>query len=239
MRIFFKFILLFVAPSVFAQADTAINHEIYFGVNLTRLIVKDYELQLFYRLSHRTMAGISIGYDLNRGEQLFTDTRVADDTAGWHIHSSGSSERETQEGSRYFFGRGPAFRISCDFLYSKKQRSCFITTELMLKIRNYDNYIFQQHQAVFLESSSQKIYGVTIVAGRYAELESMFSFKIYFGFGFRYLISNVVRPSSSDYNYTYWYPEERFTYHLSFPTIHLGLSLIINPAATGVPKILK
>jgi hypothetical protein len=240
MRIFLKISLLLLTLNVFAQSDRKVKHEIYFEVNLTRLVVQDYELQLLYRINDKIMPGVSLGFDLNRGEELFTDTKAAKDTAGWHSHGTNTSEGETNETSRYLFGKGPALRISCDFLkVNKKQRTIGWTAELLFKIRSYNNYYYQEYERLFLESASQQIFGISVLGRGYTKISNFLLLKISGGFGFRYLQSDVIRPGSYDYSYTYWHPEERFKYHLAFPMVNLGVSLVINSAGTGKPQIEK
>jgi hypothetical protein len=237
MRFFLNLLFICMVSAAFAQQDTLPRHELYFGVNLTRLIFEDYELQVLYRVNNRSIVGVHGGYDFNRGEELFTDTKAADDTTGWQVHSSQGSEGDTRETSRYFFGKGPVFRMSYDYFFlNKKHRQKILITELLLKIRNYDNYFYQEYGGVFLESGSQKIFGLTVLFARHAEIENFLLLKVSAGLGFRYLQSNVVRPGHFRY-FTEWIPEDRFDYHLAFPTVHFGISLIINTAGTGAPQV--
>src|SRR5689334_18906891 len=111
-------------------------------------------------------------------------------------------------------------------------------TELLLKFRNYDNYYYQEYQSVFLESASQKIYGLSVYYGKYIEVEDFLLLKSFIGFGFRYLQSNVVRPGHLR-NPAEWVPENRFNYNLAFPMLHLGISLVINPVSTGSLRVVE
>src|SRR5258705_2425009 len=150
MRKFIVIFFLFTTSICSAQDSVATKHEIYLGVNLTRLVAQDCELQLFYRITNRSMVGLSGRYDVNWGGRACTTSYPASDTGGWQPGYIPSLEAETRETSRYFFGQGPALRLSYNYMWqTKKQNVKILTAEMLLKIRDYDNYWYKHYEELF------------------------------------------------------------------------------------------
>ena len=240
MKNFLKIVLavMIVSVNCFAQSDSKDEKEFYVGANIPRLFANDYEVQVSYRLSKKIILGLSGGYDFNAGEKYFVDAEPVADTTNWKPQLGGLSyEGENNETSRYFYGKGLALRAFVENLYVNKRRKHeqrFCSVEVIFKVRNYDNYWYQQNIR-FLESANQNIYGLSVFWGRNVLLGNHFSLKIFNGFGIRYLSSNITRPGYLKYND--WVPENKFTYARPFPVIQLGLVLVFNTAGTGVPFV--
>jgi len=237
LKIFFVMMMcLLSAGENFAQSDPKKAKEIYFGVNIPRLVAKDYELQVALKVKDKMLVGISAGYDLNAGEEWFTDPIHAGDTTNWHAWR-GEREGANRNGSRYFYGKGPIIRAWLERAVVKKDTKWkFFAFELLWKGRNYDNYYWNNQYVTFLESAQQNIFGLTYYTGAYKELNGFLLLKIFGGFGIRYLYSSITRPAYQHPYNTTWEPENKFTYKPFFPTLHLGVAIIFNTQGTGVPS---
>ena len=215
------------------------KHELYFGVNLTRLVAEDYECLASYRLSKENIIALCAGYDLNAGQRYFVIAEPVADTTNWMITDGDGHEGENNPASRYFYGKGIALRLAFEnlFINRKKNSQRFYSLEALIKTRNYSNNRFQENNIKYLESGRQLIYGFTLYWGRYMPLNQVLILKFTTGFGVRYLQSYVTRPGGYYDHSSFWIPGKKFLFEVGFPTVHLGLSLIINPAGTGAPKI--
>jgi hypothetical protein len=192
--------------------DLYIPHEFLFGLNVTQCAVGDFELYTMYCISERQAITIGAGYDANFldfGRHLEVDDQM----------TSLSSEENSNEAGRYFWGEGPSFRLIYDFAFSsaRDNQNNFLSASAIVKARDYSEYYFGAGVS-HSESAQQMIYGLTFCLGKNIRWKSTM-LHLYAGTGFRHLESRIHWPENPHYTYL---PEKNFTYRLTIPSLEFG-----------------
>lgn len=218
------FLCLFLVLNLagYSQSDSLKKNNNYIGINITRMTVGDFELEMMHQLSNRFIVGIAAGYDFNFPDKLFKEDYNKTET-----FESESEEQRTGTDRRYFWGQGFAARLHIDYTFAVKQdRMQFISLEGLWKERNYTDHFFGEDRLVYLESADQTIKGLTLYYGSNYKLKKQFVLQIHTGIGFRVLNSNVSRPG---YNFQgIDYPPSKLTEEVALPSIHLGVTILKN-----------
>jgi len=186
-----------------------IPHEFLFGINVTQCAVGDFELYTMYCITDRQAITIGAGYDFNFldfGRHLDPDDQV----------TSLSSEEDSNEPGRYFWGEGPSFRLIYCFAFpsARDHQNNFISASAIVKVRNYDEYYFGKGIS-HSESADQMIYGITACIGKNIRWNSAM-LHLYVGSGFRHLDSQIHWPA-----WTHSEAED-FSYNLNVPSLEFG-----------------
>ena len=194
--------------------DLFIPHELLFGINFTQCAVGDFELYTMYCISERQAITIGAGYDANFldfGRHLEVEDQAA----------SLSSEEDSNEPGRYFWGEGPSFRLIYDFAFSsaRDHQNNFISASAIVKVRNYDEYYFGAGIS-HSESAEQMIYGLTACIGKNIWWNSTM-LRLYAGTGFRHLESDIHWPAWAHSD------AKDFTYNLNVPSLEFGVVFFI------------
>lgn len=190
----------------------------YLGINLTRVIPGDFELQVLQRLGKHFAVGASIGYDVN-----WIGNKTKDLDIFVMSNRYASLAEEENSGKRFFFGKGLVFRFNVETLFETSGgKEMSIGIEALYKKRDYSNIELGYTEQTFLESADQTIKGLAILGGINQPVGEKSFLRFNWGLGFRYLQSEITRPAGYDGRYNW--PESRLTYHLISPAVFVGLS---------------
>lgn len=222
-------VLLSISISAYGQSDSlpssaqkVIEHEtkkqLFIGFNVLQLATLDAELMAICRINNRHAVILSAGYDFNAldfGNRLDVEEQFQES----------SQEAQNNPISRYFWGRGPAFRIFYDFKPSRKEFSGnYISLYGILKIRNYTTHGYGDGEYVHSESADQQVTGGGInYVHRKEKKQFMLRFNV--GLGIRALHSSITWPAYR-LGSNVKKPESHFTHSQIYPWFDLGFSFL-------------
>jgi hypothetical protein len=207
-----------IFPSDSTQTQTEKQNNLFLGINLIQLSFLDVELYARYEIHRRHSFILAAGYDFNALD-------LVGDKIGRHLDPEDQRhevqiEQESDDWERYFWGQGLAFRFGYEIKLGKHIPSGpFLSTEFLLKERNYENYQFGAGGTLHSESADQKIYGFTFRYG-YEWTKNKVRIQFTTGMGLRILHSNISWPKIEDG--PYGSPPTSFQKDVYLPSFHLA-----------------
>ena len=201
------------------NADTSairLRNQILLGFNATQVIVGDLELHAMLLFKRRYSIMLGAGYDFNFLD--FSNSLSPEDQC------VGCNEREGESNSegRYFWGKGPAFRLILSDSYTDKNVShFFMSLYFLFKYHNYKEYYYGDGSKKHSESAEQQIFGMGFYGG-YEILKKNSIIRPYGGIGLRTLDSKITWPNIYQ-DQTLVFPEKHFTENHAYPSLDFGL----------------